>query len=119
MNRRNIGSWLAATLLSLALSVHADGAPFTVDLTSCVERDCQSNQLIHTFKPEGDVEVMAGYNIMHWEGERGTKLYPLFQVFNRTGAPIDIRIGLQLLDETHSPLMEVTGSRSLEHTTQR
>lgn len=117
--RIGIRRGLAVSLLLLALSAHADSDPFEVNLAPCVEKDCQSNQPIHKFEPEGDIEVQAGYNIVHWEGERGTKLYPLFQVFNRTGAPIDIRIGLQLLNEARAPLLEVVGSRSLEHTTKR
>lgn len=102
---------------SASLIAHADSDVFKVDTSPCIEGDCQSNKILFEFSPENSIQVGAGFNIVHWGGDRGTKFYPLFQVYNHTDKPVDVTLGLQLLDAKKSVLKEIDGTKSFNPTT--
>ncbi len=81
------------------------------DLSGCIEKNCMSNELPITINPEPNVKIQAGFNLMHWKDSGGTKFYPLFQLYNLTGKPVQIVIGMQLLDNKNSILLEATESK--------
>ena len=81
------------------------------DLSGCIEKNCMSNELPITINPEPNVKIQAGFNLMHWTDGSGTNFYPLFQLYNLTGKPVQIVIGMQLLDNKNSILLEATESK--------
>jgi hypothetical protein len=115
MRKKDVMKYLLLLLLALPFSSSADNTTFEVDLSPCVENDCMKNDLVHEFEPNSKIKVYAGYNVVHWE-DRGSKLYPLFQIYNRKGKSIDIKIGLQLLDSKETVILEMMGYKTLDHT---
>ncbi len=81
------------------------------DLSDCIEKNCMSNELPITINPETNVKIQAGFNVMHWSDGGGIKFYPLFQLYNLTGEPFQIVIGMQLLDNEKSILLEAKESK--------
>ena len=108
--------YITALLLMLPLVSFASGDIKEIDLTSCLEKSCMSNDLIIEFVPENNVKIQAGFNVIHWNDGGGTKFYPLFQLYNLTEKPFQIIIGMQLLDKNKSVLIEAKQSKLMNAT---
>jgi hypothetical protein len=108
--------YIAVLLLLFPLVSFAGGEIKEIDLTSCIEKSCMSNDPILEFTPESNVKIQAGFNIVHWNDGGGTKFYPLFQLYNLTEKPFQIIIGMQLLDKNMSVLIEAKQVKLLNAT---
>lgn len=71
---------------------------------------------VHEIVPEENIKIQAWFDIVNWEDKRGTKFYPLFNVYNYTKSTAQVLIGMQLLDKDKAVLTEISGSKSFEPT---
>jgi hypothetical protein len=108
---------LLLALVLVSLTAHADSDFFAQELTACSAKNCQTNQIIYEFNPEANVGLQFGFNVVHWGGARGTRLYPLFQVYNHNKTAIAVVIGVQLLDANKSLLLEISQNSEFKPTT--
>ena len=106
---KNIMGYILIFMTFISFSVFADSdAIIPINLSGYIEKDRLSNDVVNQFYPEDRIKIQAGFNIVHWGGERGIKFYPLFQIYNLTEKPHEILIGMQLLDKNMSILVEIS-----------
>jgi len=98
-------------LWAVSLNAFSSDRIQEIDLSEFLEKDNTSNEVTIDYMPESNVRVQAGYNVVHWEGERGTKFYPLFQIINQTGSDHKISIGMQLLDKNKKVLIKASHTK--------
>ena len=100
-------------LMLISFSALADIKERQIDLSDCLHKDCFSRG-VHEFKPEVNIKIQAWFDIIRWEGKRGTKFYPLFNVYNFTGKASEILIGMQLLDKNKKMIAEAKFRKSFK-----
>ncbi len=104
--------------LALASSpVFAEDNTIEIDISDCYQGNNCFSVIIHTFNPEEKVKVQAWFDIYHWTGEKEPDFYPLFNVYNYFEKPITPEIGMQLLDEKGTVLIEIKDKREFQPTT--
>jgi hypothetical protein len=107
--RRTIWWGLILALPSMSL-LSADQVD-RVDIADCEKTSCYS-KWIKSFEVEKDVSVRAWFDIVDPFKEGNQSVYPLFNVYNNTGAEIKVRIGMQLLDEENKIVVEASQETS-------
>ena len=93
----------------------ASGEPRPLDISGCLTKNCMSRDA-HFFNPEKDIRVQAWFDVVSFPDKPDPLFYPLFNVFNYSDKAAEINIGMQLLDQAGSVLLEATGKATLKPT---
>jgi hypothetical protein len=86
-----------------------------IDIAECMEKDCFARD-VHVFIPEENIEVQAWFDVVTFDHNPKLLFFPLFNVYNRTQSPIEVSIGMLLLDKDKSKLLEIIGIKAFNPT---
>ncbi len=95
---------LAALWASCAF---ANGESRPIDISSCLTKNCMARD-VHVFSPENKIKVQAWFDVVKFPDKPDPLFYPLFNVFNYSETEAEVTIGMQLLDQAGSVLLEAT-----------
>jgi hypothetical protein len=104
-------TWWGLILALPSLSLLSADLVDRIDIADCEKQSCYS-KWIKTFDVEKNVNVRVWFDIVDPFKEGNQSIYPLFNVYNNTGAEIKVRLGMQLLDEERKVLVETSQETS-------
>jgi hypothetical protein len=103
--------WFGLFLTLLHTPVLSADLIYPIDIAGCEKDSCYS-KWTQTIDVEKGVSVQAWFDIVDPFKEGSKDIYPLFNVFNNTGAAIRVRLGMQLLDADRKLLVETSQETS-------
>ena len=76
---------------------------YPVDLSKCKSETCFSLKIEGMYEPgyqlNEKVRVASWFDVVRFEKNENLKIYPLFNVFNKSDHPINVQIGMEFLDQ--------------------
>ncbi len=106
---------VAALVICWAGNLSANGEPRPIELSECLEKNCMARD-VHDFYPEENIKVQAWFDVVTFADKPGPLFYPLFNVYNYSSNAINLRMGMQLLDESGQVLIEGTSKAVFQPT---
>jgi hypothetical protein len=105
-----IGIIVKYILIFLALFVGTSNAAeevSPVDISKCKGFDC-TTVWKGTYKLEPGIEVKAWFDAVDASNSGSLYFFPLFSIKNESGAPIKLKLGMQLLDSGNNVVAEAS-----------
>jgi hypothetical protein len=103
--------WCGLSILLFLVPALSAELIYQIDIAGCEKEPCYS-KWIQTLDVEKNVSVQAWFDIVDPFKEGSKDIYPLFNVFNNTGAAIKVRLGMRLLDADRKLLVETSQETS-------